>query len=141
MLLVAASLALLVVYAGVKLLIQTQKETLSNLYRCAAWFFIIAGFFMLVITGACCIAMCCKYGSHMMHKEHKMMGGDNDYMKGDHHMGYNKMMKYHHGHDEDYNMYINCCGSQMGKCCSYMDACKTDTAKINRNNNKTIENR
>jgi hypothetical protein len=126
MLLIAASLALLVMYAGVKLLIQIQKEILGNPFRFAAWFFIIAGFLVLALTGACCIAMCCKYGSHMMHKN-KMM--EDDYLEG-HHMGYKKMMKCHYeGSDEDCTRH--CCGNEMVKCCSYMDACKMDTTKIN----------
>jgi len=127
-LLVAISLALLVVYAGVKLLIQTKRETLGHLYRCAAWFFIIAGFLTLACTGACCIAMCCKYGMGMMRKEHKMMGDEEDhYMKG-YHKGYKKMMKYHHReHDEGCTVNINCCGEGMEKCCNYTDVCKRDT--------------
>lgn len=128
MLLIAASLALLVMYAGVKLLIQIQKEIPGNLFRFAAWSFIIAGFLVLILTGACCIAMCCKYGSHMMYNN-KMM--KDDYLEG-HYMGYKKMMKYHHGEpDEDCILNRHCCDNEMGKCCSYIDACKRDTTKIN----------
>ncbi|MBI2270400.1 MAG: hypothetical protein HYU69_08600 [Bacteroidetes bacterium] len=123
-LLVATSLALLVIYAGIKLLIQTKQENLGNLYKGASWFFIIAGLLTLVCIGACCIAMCCKYGMHMMHKGHHMKG---------YHDGYKKEMKYHHGKmDEGCIINFNCCGSEMAKCCSYMDYCKQDTIKYNR---------
>jgi hypothetical protein len=125
MLLIAASLALLVMYAGVKLLIQIQKEIPGNLFRFAAWFFIIAGFLVLALTGACCIAMCCKYGSHMMYN--KMM--KDDYLEG-HPMNHKKMMRYHYeGPDEDCNRH--CCDNEIVKCCSYIDASKRDTTKIN----------
>jgi hypothetical protein len=129
MLLIATSLALLVMYAGVKLLIQIQKEILGSPFRFAAWFFLIAGFLVLALTGACCIAMCCKYGSHMMYKN-KMM--KEDYLE-EHHMGYKKMMRYHYGGpDEDCTLNRHCCDGKITKCCSYMDACKVDTTKISR---------
>jgi hypothetical protein len=133
MLLVASALALLVVYAGVNLLIQTKKETLGNRVKCAAWFFIIAGFLILACAGACCIAMCCRYGSKMMRQEHKMMGGyENEDMK-EHFKHYKKMMKYHRMQSgEGCVVNINCCSSEMEKCCDYRDACKPDTMKYNR---------
>jgi hypothetical protein len=130
MLLISSSLALLVIYAGVKLLIQTKKELLGNLFRCAAWFFIIAGFLTLVCTGACCIAMCCKYGSKMMHKEHKMMGYGDEGMKW-HFKDYNKMR-----HHKEYGGYCcsegNCGGSGEFKCSDHSNACHLDTANYNR---------
>ena len=55
MFLIAASLALLVIYAGVKLLIQVKKEILGSSYWRTAWLFIIAGFLVLICTGARCI--------------------------------------------------------------------------------------
>jgi predicted membrane protein len=131
MLLIAASLALLVVHAGVKLLIQAKRETLGNLYRCAAWFFIISGFLTLLIAIICCIAMFFVHGAQMMmkmHKENKMMF-DQDHM-GMHHKGNMKMMKFHHGwNNEDCNENMNCCSKEMSKCCSYTDYCKTDSLK------------
>ena len=130
-LLVASSLALLVVYAGVKLLIQSKKETLGHLYHCASWFFIIAGFLILACAGACCIAMCCKYGTHMMHQKHMMADDEEDEHM---HKGYNqmKMMKFHHHEKEDGCMvHINCYGD-MEKSCKYIDFCKMDTVKGNK---------
>jgi len=145
MLLIAASLALLVVYAGVKLLIQSKRETLGNLYKCAAWFFIVSGFFTLFIAIISCIAMFFMHGAKMMmmhkegkmmmHKEGKMFGHDSmcKYNKGS-----MKMMKCKHGGCGE-SCSGNCCGGcndnmnycrkDMGKCCSYMDYCKPDSMK------------
>ncbi len=50
LLLISTSLALLVTYAGVKLLMQVQKDELNNLYKYVSWFFIITGLFTLLIT-------------------------------------------------------------------------------------------
>jgi hypothetical protein len=123
-LLIAGSLALLVVYAGVKLHIQTKKETLGNPYRCAAWFFIVSGFLILACSGACCIAKCCKYGMGMMHKE-KMMGygGDGDMKQHDH---FKKKMNCHY-HEEEGQCEAECCSRKMERCCSYMEVCKKDS--------------
>ena len=132
-LLVASSLALLVVFAGVKLLIQVNRETLGNLYKCAAWFFIISGFVILASTGACCIVMCFKYGAKMMHKAHKMMmGGEGHYMKGGD-KSHKKMMKYHcAGQHEGCRSNMNCCRYEMDQCYGHKDVCKTDTMKCNK---------
>jgi hypothetical protein len=128
MILIASSLALLVIYAGVKLLIQTKRESLSNLFRYAAWFFIIAGFVTLTCAGACCIAMYCKHGLKMMHKENKMMGDDR--YKKRYHKGHKKMMKYHHKkHAEGSVVNINCCSHEIEKHCDYGKAGKMDTLK------------
>jgi hypothetical protein len=132
MILIASSLALLVVYVGVKLLIQTKKEVLGHLYQCAAWFFIVGGFLTLACTGACCIAMCCKYGTSMMHKEHKMMGEEDDYyMKGYYH-GCKKMNHHHHGHEEGCMVNVNCCEDEMEKSCNYKNFCKADSIKCRK---------
>jgi len=77
--LIAASLALLVIYAGVKLLIQIKKEILGSSFRRAAWFFIIAGSLILICTGARCIYMGSKYRAHMMHMENKTMYNDENH--------------------------------------------------------------
>ncbi len=131
MLLAAASLALLVVYAGIKLHIQTAKETLGTLYRCASWFFIISGFVILACAGVCCIAKCCKYGQKMMHKDQKMM-------KWPHHKhGIMEMeedddrMKYHYRkHANSCYHHDNCGVQEMNKCCTIREnACRTDSAQ------------
>jgi hypothetical protein len=145
MLLVAGSLALLVVFAGVKLHIQTTKETLGHIYKCASWFFIIAGFLILACAGACCIAMCCRYGSSMMGKGHRMMEMHHHMMEEHHcdgysHMGFmehEKMMKHKHGMcGEECNIFINCPDEDSENC---YKVCKTDSAY--KTENKTNKNR
>ncbi|MGZ3901314.1 MAG: hypothetical protein ACXVNM_00805 [Bacteroidia bacterium] len=132
MLLIASSLALLVVYAGVKLLIQSKKEALVNQFRYAAWFFIVAGFLILACTGAFCIAMCCSYGAKMMHGQHSMMGSEGHCMK-EHQGEYKKMMKYHHQYEGGGCMINrNCCDSQMEKCCDKSNMCKPDSMKCRK---------
>src|SRR5438270_165258 len=133
-LLIAAPLALLVVYAGIKLLIQTKREVLGHLYKCASWFFIIAGLLTLACIGACGIAMCCKYGMGMMHKKNKMMheyyhGDMHEHMGWDHHK---KMMKHFCKDEEGCAININCCGRDIEKCCSYTDVCKPDTMRCKK---------
>jgi len=129
MLLIATALALLVVYAGVKLLIQVKKETLGNLYKGAAWFFIVAGFATLASAGALCVAKCVKYGTKMMYREHRMRGGDgyNDMKKRYKH--HKKMMKYHERDMRDDKVVCvnyGCCPTDKNFA---GDACPTDTLK------------
>ena len=69
MLLIACSLALLVMYAGVKLLAQIQKESLGHLYKYFSWFIIIMGFLMLMCIGCFAIMRCCRFPEQMMEKE------------------------------------------------------------------------
>lgn len=147
MLLVAISLAIMIVYAGVKLLIQINKEGLGMIYRCAAWAFIIAGFITLTITCIICIALCCRYGMHMMQMNHKMMGHDNGqymgrYMRGqntdyyymkDYHKSMKKMMKCHHK-EKDCEKNKDCShkmksGGDMDMCSMHAAMCKSDTMK------------
>jgi len=66
MLLIAFALALLVIVAGMKLLINTKKEMLGNFYKFVSWFVIVMGFLMLLFT--CCSGMC-----HMCFKKERMM--------------------------------------------------------------------
>jgi hypothetical protein len=129
MLLIASSLALLVVYAGVKLLIQSGKEALGRPYQCGAWCFIIAGFLILACSGICCIAKCCRYGQHMMMmKEHMLMKRDHSWerdMREDHH---EKMMRHHHHGEEACMEEMICCPEHMVKCYVFKgEDCKTDT--------------
>lgn len=78
MLLIAASLAFLVIYAGIKLLIQTQQETLDKLYKYVACLFIAAGFFIL--AGAACLSLVhfCYKGGAMMERRHRIMEGKHE---------------------------------------------------------------
>ncbi len=59
MLLIQCSVSLLVVYAGMKLLAKTQKETLGNFHKYVSWFLIIMGFLMFGCACCCCIKRCC----------------------------------------------------------------------------------
>jgi len=131
MLLASVSLALLVVYAGVNLLIQTKKEVLGTLYKCTAWFFIIAGFVTLTFTGG---AMCFKMAMHMMHGKEMMeghIGYGGHHMKG-YKMDHKNMMKYHHmGMGKNCCMTDDCC-RMMSKHDMNMEECKKDTMTYNR---------
>lgn len=121
MLLTGVSLALLVVYAGVKLLIQVKKESLSHLYKFAAWFFIIAGLLILLCGGISCVVKCCKYGAHMMKK-----GSHHDYYKQS--WEHDKMKGYSCGCD---GMQMCHCGSgnacHMGKMNMCAESCSRDS--------------
>jgi hypothetical protein len=134
MIIIGSSLALLVIYAGIKLLIQVKRESLSHLFRFAAGFFIVAGFLTLACAGACCIAMCCKYGSHMMHKEHKMMAHDGyDGYDGDNEMYHHRAFSGMGGHYRcDKDECSNCKVEGTKNCCDPNGVCKIDTAKYKR---------
>lgn len=114
-LLVALALALLVIHSGVKLLIQAKKEAMTPLYRYVSWFIILGGFLIIACAGAFCIAKCCRYGSHMMtknHAHHCTRGGD---MDGDEWRMHKKWMK--HGMMNNCQMHGN---SMAGGSCSMM---------------------
>jgi len=86
MLLIACSLALLVMYAGVKLMAQIQKESLGKMYCYFSWFMIISGFLMIMCIGCFAVIRCCHYPEQMMEKKYKMM----------------KERRFHEGGMEDY---------------------------------------
>jgi hypothetical protein len=48
MLLIATALALLVIYAGMKLMALTTKETLGTAYKVVSWFIVIMGFLLML---------------------------------------------------------------------------------------------
>ena len=91
MLLIAFTLALLVIVAGMKLMAQAQKESLGNLYKYVSWFVVVMGFLCLLCVGMHCAMRChrnhcermenrCEMHEHsgcneMMHCNHGMMGG------------------------------------------------------------------
>lgn len=150
-LLVASSLALLVVYAGIKLLIQCRKETLGVLYRCASWFFIASGLLILLTAGACCIAMCCNYGMHMMmNKKQGHMGAYHghyrmDEREMDDYKGHKRMQKCYQDRMDGCGMQKCCqdktggcgnatwCSREKDDCCQQGDhSCKRDTSKTYR---------
>lgn len=77
MLLIACTLALLVIIVGMKFLAQVQKENLGNLYKYVTWFVIIMGFLCLLCIGArCALRHCSKYNSCTMQQNCPMMDHD-----------------------------------------------------------------
>jgi hypothetical protein len=70
-LLVAVALALLVIYAGIKLLIQVKKEALGNLYKIAAWGLIIAAKVLILMVAVASILMCLKFGMRKNKMKHR----------------------------------------------------------------------
>lgn len=61
MLLIATSLSLLAIVAGMFLLAQTKKENLGNLFKYVSYFVVITGFLSLICIGTRCV-MRCSYG-------------------------------------------------------------------------------
>lgn len=131
--LIACSIALLVIYAGTKLLIQSKKEALGKLYLGISWFLIIAGLF--VVMGSACFACMSHCGGNrgMMEKkciimeerssgvgmmEHRKMMGHPMSMK-----GCSGMM------EEDCNMQMmqgSCgMGSMSGRCMHHGQDCES----------------
>jgi hypothetical protein len=56
MVLIAASLSLLIIYMGTKLLIKVKKEMLGSFFKFISWFIITGGFVLLL----CSIFLLCK---------------------------------------------------------------------------------
>jgi hypothetical protein len=76
MLFIASSLALFIIYAGVKLLAQTRTDLPGRIFKYASWFFIVMGFLMLFCIGGK-VAMHCYYSGGMMQGKccgHSAMG-------------------------------------------------------------------
>lgn len=89
MLIIACSLALLVIYAGAKLGIQVKLNALNRLYGYISWFMIIMGFLLVLGTGAAAAFRCCQAFSGM----HGSCGG--------HHQSYRMHAKNSCGGDCD----------------------------------------
>lgn len=85
MLLVACALALLVIYAGMKLLALTKKDSLGNLYRYVSWFIIIVGFLLVLCVAAHCVMRVCHCGDKMMMQTDMRDGYDGRGMDGMNH--------------------------------------------------------
>ena len=114
MIIVACTLlALLVIVAGMKLLAQTSKDNLGNLYKYVSWFVIVMGFLCLLCTGMHCAMKCCHRGHERMEERCMMMHGGCDEMRG----GCNDMM-YHHGGMGGCMMHHECCNEMMSNGCS-----------------------
>jgi len=64
MLLIACSLALFVVFAGTKLLIQTKLESLGRFYKFISLFLITVGFLMVIGIGTSLATQCCRGRGH-----------------------------------------------------------------------------
>jgi len=65
MLLLAFSSALLIIYAGTILLIQSKLQALGRFYKSIARFLIIMGFLMVAGIGGSMVMHCCRGGGHM----------------------------------------------------------------------------
>lgn len=115
MLLIASSLTLLAIYAGVKLLIQTQKENLGALYKCVSWFIIIMGFLTLTCIMCQSVIHYHRKGEARMEKKIRMMGSchaNNTCMMRGGHLGYCMM-----GCGSQIKMMGGCCNRMMGVGC------------------------
>jgi|SRR6185312_824389 len=129
MLIIALPLALIAIVFGMKLLAQTKKDNLGNLFKYVSWFVIVMGFLVTLCIGCRAVMRhCCHGGEHemMMKKRCMMMDDDNCYMG---HMGgcsNMNMMGCHH-------MMGGCCGGMMmmhggcgnmgGGCCNMDNDC------------------
>ncbi len=119
MLLIAFALTLIAIVAGMKLLAQTKKDNLGNLFKYVSWFVIIAGFLSILFIGVCHIKL------HFMHKEQMMkeryMNDDDGYYGRGRMDGCNRMDMMHCHH-----MMGGCCDGMMmhsGGCCNMDDGC------------------
>ncbi|MGP8217542.1 MAG: hypothetical protein ACLQQ4_18380 [Bacteroidia bacterium] len=107
MLLIAFTIGLLVIVAGMKLLAQTQKENLGILYKYVSWFVVIMGFLSLICVGMHCIVNHCRNAEKCrMENRYGMddggyynMHGCNDMMRCNHRMGGGNCMMMHGGCD------------------------------------------
>jgi hypothetical protein len=122
MLLIASALALLAIYAGMKLLALTKKEGLGNGFKYISWFIVIMSFLILICVGAHCLMHCCLRGEHNMMRT-EMRDGN----WGNRHMG---EMYRHDGMMRDGGccggMKDGACGDGMGSCNGAMqdNSCK-----------------
>ena len=76
MILIAASMSLLVIIAGMFLLAKTQKENLSNLFKYVSYFVILVGFLNLFGGGAIFMAKKCMSHCAAMNSGHSGKGDD-----------------------------------------------------------------
>jgi hypothetical protein len=127
MLLIASSVTLLAIFAGVKLLIQTQKENLSTLYKCVSWFIIIMGFLILTCVMCQSVIRYHRMGEARMENKIRMMGSCHDNnmstMRGGH-SGYCMM-----GCGPQRKMMEGCCSKMMmgtGCCDEEKESCKNE---------------
>lgn len=79
MILIAASMSLLVIIAGMFLLAKTQKENLSNLFKYVSYFVIIVGFLNLFGGGVLFMAKKCM--KHCMNQSQGHCGKKDDCCK------------------------------------------------------------
>lgn len=109
MILIASSVSLLVIVAGMFLLAKTQKDNLSNLFKYVSYFVIIVGFLNLFYGGIHFIMKQCSrhYAAEMKH-----------YKKYDKH---DKMMMYQQMHCADGMMDPGKCGMMGHGKCGMMD--------------------
>ncbi|HWY11648.1 MAG TPA: hypothetical protein VN026_10005 [Bacteroidia bacterium] len=116
MLLIGCSLALLVIYAGMKLMAQTEKENLGKMYKYVSMFLVVMGFLMISGAACCGIMRCCHRGHEMMERKERMMEErcfGNSCMGGQ--MGHHNMM-----FRQRMNMEGCCEGMMMNGSCGMM---------------------
>lgn len=109
MCIIALSLALLAIVAGMMLMAQTKRETLGSFFKFVSWFVVIVGFLGIICLGVHCIVMRCHHGC-MMGKER---------------MG---MMDMRGGRCMDSRM-NSCCNMSTGSCCGGMMGCRDGMMK------------
>ncbi len=149
MLLIACSLALLVMYAGVKLLALTQKEALGNLYKYFSWFTILMGFLLLMCVSCFAVIRCFRIHEQMMNGKQHYDGFGRDgkmgpFMMWDGHINNGEMdgfWRRREGHQERMDgecRYDGVCDGKDGECQMKKDeALKKDSIiKGNKHINK-----
>jgi len=131
MLLIAFALALLVIVAGMKLLAQTQRESLGNLYKYVSWFVVVMGFLCLICVGMHCAMRCHMRHMHRMDNRCEMYG----------HEGCGEMMHCNRGMTGGCMMHQGGCDEMMnnGNCnmgggsCNHMSGNCTEDMGSNCN--------
>jgi hypothetical protein len=112
MIIVACTLlALLVIVSGMKLLAQTHKDNLGNVYKYVSWIVMIIGFLCLMCCGMHCAMKCCHHGDRCKMENRCDMDDDD---------GGCYMMHHHHGMGGGCMMHRGCCDGMGGGCCNDM---------------------
>ncbi len=118
MILIAFTLSLLAIVAGMFLLAKTKSETLGKFFKFVSWFVIIMGFLCIVCLSMRCMKHCCsREEGHSDKCEHykEMRGGEGRHcMQGKEESG---EMEEGGGHHD--GMMKGCCkmGKEAGKHC------------------------
>ena len=119
MLLIGCSLALLVIFAGMKLMAQTEKDNLGKMYKYVSMFIVLMGFLMIAGAACCGIMRCCHRGHEMMEKKERMMecGEMNNSCMGGGMGHHNMFFKHRFSSGGCCGMMMRGCGEEMNNCC------------------------